>query len=271
MIADLDETLRQLLIQRGNLDAGEVDISFEAPNREWAAGISKPTLNLYMYDIRENWQLKNPAPWMVERQNNNTAVKRRPPVKIDVSYMVTAWANAVDDEHRLLGRALITFLRYPVLPQEVLQGDLAGQEVLAFTAQPDGIIKTPADYWGAIDNDLKAAFDYRVTLTIDLEQETTTGLVLTRRIQVRPMGNGAVEELTQIGGRVYVKDDPAQGVPGAEVRVLDRGLGTVTDGEGRFRLSGLGAGKFTLVVTAAGRPEQRKVVQVPGGDYDVAI
>lgn len=48
MFADLDETIRQLLIQRGHLDSGEVDIAFDTPTRDWAAGIVKPTVNLYL-------------------------------------------------------------------------------------------------------------------------------------------------------------------------------------------------------------------------------
>ena len=58
MITDLNETIRQLLIQKGPLDPGEVDISFETPDREWAASISNPTINLYLYDIRENHELR---------------------------------------------------------------------------------------------------------------------------------------------------------------------------------------------------------------------
>ena len=49
MFADLDESLRQLLVQRGNLDHGEVDIAFDMPTRDWASGISKPTVNLDLF------------------------------------------------------------------------------------------------------------------------------------------------------------------------------------------------------------------------------
>ncbi|MBI2930807.1 MAG: DUF4255 domain-containing protein [Planctomycetes bacterium] len=48
MFADVDESIRKLLVQRGHLDSGEVDISFDMPTRQWAAGVSKPTVNLYL-------------------------------------------------------------------------------------------------------------------------------------------------------------------------------------------------------------------------------
>ena len=74
MFADLDESIRQLLIQRGNLDTGEVDIAFDLPSREWAAGVSKPTINLYLYDIRECSELKEPVSAAVLAGSKATAV-----------------------------------------------------------------------------------------------------------------------------------------------------------------------------------------------------
>ena len=54
MISDLNETIKQLLIKKGAFDPAEVDIRFETPSREWSASISKPTVNAYLCDIREN-------------------------------------------------------------------------------------------------------------------------------------------------------------------------------------------------------------------------
>jgi len=150
MIPDLDETLKQLLIQRVPLDPAEVDIAFDLPDREWAAGLSKPALNLYLYDIRENREFRE-NDWVVERNGNNTGTKRRRPLRVDLSYMITVWTQAVEDQHRLLWHTLATLLRHPVLPTEMLQGELRttverlGLEVRMDAAQPDGVMKSPAD------------------------------------------------------------------------------------------------------------------------------
>ncbi len=276
MFADLDESIRQLLIQRGNLDSGEVDISFDLPSREWAAGVSKPTVNLYLYDIRENKELKNPAPWTTRPGPNNTAIKSRPDVRVDLTYCVTAFANAVEDEHRLLTRTLITFFQYPNLPPELLQGAVAGQEIRAFTAQPDGVMQSPADFWGALDNDMKPSIDYRVTLRIDLSQEIPVGLALTSQVNVGFKANGSgavrVEELPlQIGGRIYQSGDPEQGIPGVSVTLLERALDATTDERGRYTFSGVPAGSYTLVISAPGADQQRREIQVPSEAYDVSI
>ena len=276
MFADLDESIRQLLIQRGNLDSGEVDIAFDLPSRDWAAGVSKPTLNLYLYDIRECYDLKNPAPWVTRPGPNNSAVKSRPDVRVDLTYCVTAFANAVEDEHRLLTRALITLFQNPNLPPELLQGAVSGQEIRTFTAQPGGVMQSPAEFWGALDNDMKPSIDYRVTLRIDLSQEIPVGLALTSQFKLGLKVNGneavsVVELPMQIGGTIHQSDDPEQGIPGASVTLLERGLDATTDERGRYTFSGVPAGSYTLVVLAPGVDEQRREIQVPSGSYNVGI
>ena len=58
MFADLDETMRQILIEELPVKNGEIDIHFDQPTREWSAKLSKPTLNIFLYDVRENNQLR---------------------------------------------------------------------------------------------------------------------------------------------------------------------------------------------------------------------
>src|SRR5579872_2360538 len=58
MFADLDETIRQLLIHGVPLDLSEVDVSFDAPDREWSGRLSRPTVNCFLYDVRENLEMR---------------------------------------------------------------------------------------------------------------------------------------------------------------------------------------------------------------------
>ena len=276
MFVDLDETLRQLLVERGGLNSGEIDISFDMPTRDWAASISKPTVSLYLYDIRENAELRNPTAWTVRPGPNNTAVKSRPDVRVDVTYRVTAFANAVEDEHRLLARVMLTLLQYPVLPMELLQGEITGQEIKTSAAQGDSVLPSPADYWGAMDNNIKPSIDFKATISLNLNQEITTGLALTSKVLLGRIENGNgmtdVKQLPYlIGGRVFRANDPEQAVAEAQVTLLERGLDTITDAQGRYQFSGLTEGRYTLVVTAPDLAEQRREIQVPGENYDVGL
>ena len=186
MISELDEILKQLLIKKVPLEPSEVDISFEIPNREWAASISKPTVNLYLYDIRENHELRT-YDWTVERNNDRTATKRRAPLRMDLSYLVTVWTSDVGDEHRLLWRVMATLSRHSSLPEELLQGKLKEQEleIRTTTAQPDGLFKNPADFWSALDNQIKPSISYVVILPLDLEMAETAPVVLEKALRMK--------------------------------------------------------------------------------------
>jgi hypothetical protein len=58
MLSYLSSTLRRLLTREMPIIKGEVDIAFDQPTREWSATVNKPTLNLFLYDVRENAKLR---------------------------------------------------------------------------------------------------------------------------------------------------------------------------------------------------------------------
>ena len=58
MIADLDETIKQLLVKDMPIKNGEIDVKFDQPKREWSAKLTKPTVNFFLYDVRENADLR---------------------------------------------------------------------------------------------------------------------------------------------------------------------------------------------------------------------
>ena len=209
MLTDLDETLKRLLIKNIPIENNEVDIQFDLPRRDWSAGLSRPTINLYLYDICENTKLRRNE-WIVERGENGQATKKKPPKRIDVSYMVTVWANAIEDEHRLLWRTLATLMRYKELPAEILRGELAHATVpiRATTAQPDDI-PNAADLWSALDNELKATIYLTVILPLDVAKAITGPLVLTKRIRVEQglTGEGPFEEIIQTADTKRDEDD----------------------------------------------------------------
>ena len=187
MINDLDEAIKELLTKRGLLDPTEIDIKFEMPNREWSASISKPTVNLYLYDIRENHQLRG-TEWTVTKDENGKATRKKNASRVDIAYIITVWTNDVVDQHQLLWDVLLALFRYPELPYEVLSGQLVGQSypIKAATAQPDGLFQNPADFWSALDNEIQPSINYVVTLPLDTDVVFTAPLVRTKIIDIKP-------------------------------------------------------------------------------------
>lgn len=177
MIRDLDETIEQLLTTRapaGSELAG-ADISFDLPDADWRAGLETLTVNCYLYDIRENFELRTVEPPVQRSADGSRAVRRQPPVRIDCAYCITAWSPATDEsvleEHRLLGQVLRVLLRHRTVPADVLQGSLTDQipPYPTLIASPDGV-KNPPEFWGALDQQLKPSLNYVLTLAVSLDE-----------------------------------------------------------------------------------------------------
>ena len=272
MISDLDETIKQLLIQEIPLDPTEVDICFDMPGQEWSAGITKPTIDLYLYDIRENRDLRL-YDWELERNEDKTATRRRLPVRIDLSYLITAWTSAVDDEHRLLWYVLATLFRYPLIPPEIFQGELVGQDLLINTmvAQPDGPLRNPADFWASLDNRLKASVSYIVTVPLDIGMQFTAPVVTTRVLEARHKEQAEREERLQVKGMLHEKGKPDRSIAHATLLIKELGRTAETDEQGRYAFSKLSKGRYTVRVQAPDRKEREMVFTVPSKSYDIEL
>lgn len=176
MIRDLDDTIRVLLETEAppGSELASADISFDLPDGEWRATLTELTVNCYLYDLRENRELRTHETLLLRSADGTRAVRRRPPVRVDCAYCITAWSPATSEsvleEHRLLSQVLSVLLKNPTIPEGALQGSLATQipPYPTLIASPDGV-KNPPEFWGALDQQLKPSLNYVVTLAYDLE------------------------------------------------------------------------------------------------------
>ena len=194
MIDDLDRTVEELL--RRELAPAlveQVAISFAAPDAEFPPStVTLPAVDLFLYDIRENLELRRTG-WIVEHNDNGTAAKRHPPVRVDCSYLITAWASESStsralDEHRLLSEVMKVLVRHPVIPEVLLQGSLKGQEppLPSSTLQP-GRLQSVAEFWQALGGKPKAALNYTVTIGVVPDQQIKTEVpVIDKTLKIRP-------------------------------------------------------------------------------------
>ncbi|NOZ06899.1 MAG: DUF4255 domain-containing protein [Chloroflexi bacterium] len=277
MISDLDEVLRQLLIRELPVKNGEVDIAFDQPKREWSSRISRPTLNLFLYDLRENNTLRQPE-WQIKRNSDGTATKRRTPVRIDLHYVITAWAADPGDEHRLLTRTLMALCRIPTLPDDLLPESLQDQPVSipVRVAQRDEF-RSPADLWSAIDNELRPAIACTLTLALNPYQAISGPLVRTRDLRFTqtpdpaqdrsPEGASAGDRFWMVGGTLR-GDGPFEGV---RLVLAERGQPVPVQKDGRFVVGNLEAGTYTLEVSIEGHKPKRHKIVVPSKNYDLEI
>jgi hypothetical protein len=278
MIEDLDEALRRLLVRDLPVKNGEVDIQFDQPKREWSARLSRPTLDLFLYDVRENNKLRQAQPaWEVEYNDDGTATRRRRPVRMDLHYMITAWAPDPEDEHRLLSRTLLALFRYPHIPAELLPEGLQGQEVpIATMVAQEEDLTNPADVWSAMDNEMRPMIVCVATLAIDPYQPVTAPLVTTREVLFGQTPAPSRQQLEEragtdgfwaVGGRVR-SDRPLENL---HLTLVEGGLEVPVQPAGRFVIGRLRAGEYTLEVSSEGRKPQRHKIVVPSPGYDLEV
>jgi hypothetical protein len=164
---EVDEALRAL-VRAEVLDGSDVEVVFDAPTKEWSSRRNAPTLNLYLYDIRED--LRRRERGLVNEYDGRVVVGRRqPPRHFKVTYLITAWTQRPEDEHRLLSALLYCFLRNESLPRELLSGPLAetGLPVEMSVALPPPVDRSFADVWSALGGELKPSLDLVVTAPVD--------------------------------------------------------------------------------------------------------
>ena len=281
MIEDLDEALRRLLIREMPIKGGEIDIQFNQPKREWSARLSRPTLNLFLYDVRENLKLRHTTQgWDVERHSDGTVTQRRRPFRADLHYLITAWATEPDDEHRLLARTLMALFRVPEMPADLLPESLIDQPApIAIKAAQYDTAQNMTDVWSSLDNELRPALACLVTVALNPYQPITGPLVRTRELRFgQAQAPGLAQELLKsagadaywtIGGTLHSR----QPLHPEKVRLtlVERGVSVEIKPEGRFAIGNLEAGDYTLEFVAEDGAPRRYPIKVPSPDYDLEV
>lgn len=269
MLPDIHAVLRSLLYEVGHISPLEVDILFEAPSLERFERLTRPAISVYMFDIRENLDLRD-ASFPVSR-NGSGAQRKMPPRRVDLHYMVSALSTEVDDEFRLLWRALATLMKYRELPEALLPPELRTlQPPLIGRALHDDDGQRLVDLWSALSMPPHPSFSYIVTAPVELDIAVSMPLVLTSTMSVRQKANVELDTFMSIGGVVRAKDGAP--VEGATVALVGSArLPSVSDSEGRYRLYSVPAGALEITVKPPDGAEQRFAVQVPSSSYEVTL
>jgi hypothetical protein len=268
MIHDVDESLRTL-VKRDALEGSRVDLAFDAPTREWAARQNSPIVSMYLYDVREDVSRREVA-WETQRGPDRVPTQHaQPPRRYRLSYLITAWTQRPEDEHRLLSAMLACFLRHPVLPADVLTGDLTGTPlpVLTTIALPPPQDRSIADVWSALGGELKPSLDLVVTAPLDSSVRIPAAppVLESPRIRViRP--DGTVDEVVAASGGGVAARRPLSPEDEAdqEETVEPGAVGIGRAGTAPIGTSGPKPGRSRKRAAADAPPEPPVTARLPG-------
>ncbi len=289
-ISDVNQLLEKLLLKELPLKQNGIEISFQQPSRAWSARLNGPTLNLFLFDCRKHKYQQ--AQWESRPNGRGRAVQQRPPLRVDLQYLVTAWVNDgnPDEEHYLLTAALLALARHPRLPHPEFSPDdknaipegshidksflpekLQDQPwpIPLAVAEPETVIN-PVEVWNALDNDLRPSLICRLSLALDPFQPVELALVGSRQIRTGQMAAPTT------GPRIDPQATDRWPRPGREIYRLHGSLQSSRPLEGvRLILVGRGVRGGGLYVPLISDPaltsHRFQIEQLPAGRYSLEM
>jgi hypothetical protein len=86
--------------------------------------------------------------------------------------------------------------------------------------------------------------------------------------QLRKLVDGAeADRYWSVGGTVRT-DRPVEDI---QLRLVERGLDVALQPDGKFALTHLRAGHYTLEILVKGRKPRRHTITIPAADYDIEV
>jgi Pvc16 N-terminal domain len=249
----IDVALEAFLRATVPLSAQDVDVAFDSPDREWSAKLTRPTVNVFLWDVRRSSSRERAGLEEVERDGR--IVRRVPLPIVELRYIVTAWTADHGDERALLGGLLRSVLAHPEVPDTYLPDELQELPPLRLFMARTG--DEQPDFGTTLDGQLKPGLAMTVVSAIDTDVFTPAGPpveVLELRTALRGAGPRATFATRRVAGEIT---DPA--AVGVSV-VSPRGVARVNTA-GRFVVTAA-AGDQLVVETD---PPQTVVVPVEGG------
>jgi hypothetical protein len=117
VIGDITETLRQLL-QSQQQPQGLFTVSLASP-ADVTINALQPQMNVYLFRLVENAYAKNQV-----RQAVGRDTLAKPPLALNLYYVLTPFAADQIDEHRVLGETMRIFYDHAIVAAPLLRGDL---------------------------------------------------------------------------------------------------------------------------------------------------
>ena len=166
-------------------------------------------------------------------------------------------------------------MRESELGPDLLQGTMkADWPVNIMVAQAEGVLRNPGEFWNALDNDLKPAVVYSVTLPVDLNVLHEAPLVLTNITDIMSARKERISHRIAIGGTLHAKGKgKAAGAPiaGASVSFPKLGISVYSGDDGRYVASGIPEGTQQVrILEESGAVHERELV-VPSRSYDLEV
>jgi hypothetical protein len=207
----IDAGLEAFLRSTVPLGAEDVDVSFEPPDRDWSAKLNRPTVNLFLWDIRKSSDRARAG--VEELEHDGRLVRRLALPRVELRYLVTAWTSDHGDERALLSGVMRAILAHSELPKAYLPDPLHALPLVAMFMPRTG--EDQVDVFKALEGQLKPGINLVVVPPVDTGVFTEAGPpaeAFEFRMSDRNTDAGPISTVRRVAGEVL---DPT--APGALV------------------------------------------------------
>jgi hypothetical protein len=179
VLADLDSGLVKYLSSH-TIPGEPVVVALDPPTRDWASKRTGPALNLFLADIREDAGMRSTNPSEIVDEQGQVVSRQSAPRYFCITYLLTAWTSSPDDDHRLLGAALIALLRQDYVPFDYCLGSLgefadAGIPIRIRVGSRALSEKAYSELMTAVGGDYRPSLSVTVTLPVPAGIPTPAG------------------------------------------------------------------------------------------------
>lgn len=161
----------------------KIKFSTDLPSGDWAKEITDPTINVYLYKVTENTALRSNE-WRKEVDSaTGRVVRKKPKTRINCSYIITAWKGKivenptntqsftpdVEIQHKILSEVMSILTSYDSIPSECWVEEMKSSEQkaeLPTAALLSDDVKSPGEFWSALENKLAPFLHYVVTVAV---------------------------------------------------------------------------------------------------------
>ena len=171
MLHLIDAGLEAFLRATVPLSAQDVDVSFEAPDREWSAKLTRPTVSLFLWDIRRS--ARHEQAGLEEVEVDGRLVRRPALPRVELRYVLTAWTSDHGDERALLAGAMRAVLAHGEIPATYVPEALQGLPALRLLM--DRTNDDQPDFGTTLDGQLRPGIGLRVVAAVDTDAYTPAG------------------------------------------------------------------------------------------------
>lgn len=185
IVREIDEALVNLLKKNVEKVGNRTVNILLSPPVEELIGKQKPALTVYLFGIAENLQYKkyeNIVKYGTDVKGEKYEYVQNPPICVNLKYIITPWADSLEDEHLLLANAVLTFHDNSVL--ELVDGSKPAKErepeTIPIAMVHEISLEEQAALWRSLNQTLKPSVFYQ--LIVDLE---SSRIAKVRRVEER--------------------------------------------------------------------------------------